>query len=154
MMEKNGALWTEREFIIDSRGGVVLFLILFCPLKFVASHAAVFSFVMRSSPQRLSCFPPYVPGGEERVTSLRNSAGSYLGGPKCSVISHFALRCRFTPGHCFRRCYQRFLPKMSGSGLGITFFPIILRSFFLWWSLTSLCHARLCCSAREKRTLR
>ena len=66
----------------------------------------------------------------------------------------FALRCRYTPGPCFKRCYQRFSPKMSGSGLGITYFPIILRSFFLWWSLTSLCHARLCCSAREKRTLR
>ena len=32
MMEKNGALWLDREFIIDSAGGgMVLFLILFCP---------------------------------------------------------------------------------------------------------------------------
>ena len=29
--KKNGALWLEREFIIDSGEGVVLFVILFCP---------------------------------------------------------------------------------------------------------------------------
>ena len=38
-MEKNGALWLEHEFINDSGGGVVLFLILY--LLFIY-HAIIY----------------------------------------------------------------------------------------------------------------